>query len=183
MVSAIYKLAVEYVSGTRAWKSKRWGRPWKRKQIDDVTFNRPEGEGDTPGGTQTGKRPPCLRPFHEESRRGGPRLTVTVARRESGEPLTESFEMRTVYNFVGKRITHAFRWGRCKIRIQVVTVVGRHLRDNRWMCVVCSGGGDYSNDQTNDAAALTPLRGRWPTNRRTWRATADYGTQCYHPGR
>lgn len=52
-------------------------------------------------------------------------LTVTISRRKTGESLSESFKMRTLGDFVGEWIPHAFC--RCCSEICVeVTVVGRH---------------------------------------------------------
>lgn len=54
------------------------------------------------------------------------RLTVTIARRKSGKPLSESFEMRILSDFVSERVPHAFRRCRDKIRVVEIAVVRRH---------------------------------------------------------
>lgn len=165
------------------------GRPeeWKANVVDayDVTdgttVERRGGEGER----HALRRPPgarkretsamfARRRAHGDarvnSRFPGRALTITVARRESGVPLAESFVLRRTFgHFVSERVPHAFRWCSRKIRVEV-TVVGRH-----WECGDSGArrrrryGDDADNTNNNNcdltpsdrAIALAPTN-RWP---------------------
>lgn len=86
-------------------------------------------------------------------------LTVTFAGRKPSESLSESFKMRTLSDFVGERIPHAFCRCRGQIRVQV-TVVGRHC-----VCGVCGRGGDGDVVTAMTHQAARSLWRHWtPTN-------------------
>lgn len=178
----LLSLSFGRVAGTRG-ELLRDGSPaeWKANAVDayDVTESLTDGwrvmggkrarPAAAAGRTQTGNgRHVCAatsaRYARVKSRFPGRALTITVARRESGVPLAESFVMRRTFgHFVSERVPHAFRWCSREIRVEV-TVVGRHCE-----CATAAIGVVVGAAMTRTAPTTTTATHHWRTARSHWR--------------